>query len=63
MAAFVESLSWGQKAALGLGMFAGTTVLSLAVVAVVLVRLPATYFREDYVSLWRPPSVRSLVCV
>jgi hypothetical protein len=41
-------------------MFAGTTVLSLAVVAVVLGRLPATYFREESVSLMatRHPVVR-----
>jgi len=50
VAAFVESLSWGQKAALGLGLFAGTSILSVAAVTVVLVRLPATYFRDDYVS-------------
>lgn len=50
MGAFVESLSWGQKAALGLGLFAGTSILSVAAVTVVLVRLPATYFRHDYVS-------------
>lgn len=50
MAAFLESLSWGQKAALGLGLFAGTTVLSLAAVTIVLVRLPATYFQDNFVS-------------
>ena len=60
VAAFVESLSWGQKAAVGLGVFAGTTVLSLAVVAVVLVRLPATYFQDESVPLMatRHPVVR-----
>jgi len=50
VAAFLESLSWGQKAALGLGLFAGTTVLSLAAVTIVLVRLPATYFQDNFVS-------------
>jgi len=50
VAAFVESLSWGQQAALGLALFAGTSILSVAAVTVVLVRLPATYFRDDCVS-------------
>jgi hypothetical protein len=50
VAAFLESLSWGQKAALGLGLFAGTTAVSLAAVAIVLVRLPATYFQDDFIS-------------
>lgn len=60
MAAFVESLSWGQKAALGVGLFAGTGILSLAAVTVVLVRLPATCFRDDYASpvAGRHPFVR-----
>jgi len=47
VAAFVESLSWGQKAALGLGQFAGTSILSVAAVTVVLVRPPAKYFRDE----------------
>jgi len=33
-----------------LGLFAGTTVLSLAAVTIVLVRLPATYFQDNFVS-------------
>ena len=47
----VESLPLGHKVLLALGTFALTFVLSLAVVAVVLVRLPATYFRDQSVSL------------
>jgi len=46
----VESLPLGHKVLLALGAFALTFVLSLAVIAVVVVRLPATYFRGDSVS-------------
>ena len=47
----VESLPLGHKVLLALGTFALTFVLSLVVVAVVVVRLPATYFRDESVSL------------
>jgi hypothetical protein len=50
LAKYVEALSLGQKALLALGTFALTFILSLAVVAVVVVRLPATYFCDEYVA-------------
>lgn len=45
-----EALPWGTKVVLALGLFALTVVGSLGVVAAVLVRLPANYFRDDYAS-------------
>ena len=49
-ARLLRAMTWGQKALVTLGLFAVTLVLSLAVVTAVLVRLPATYFRDDDVS-------------
>lgn len=47
---FVKSLSLAERVWFALGGFVLTFVVSLVTVAVVIVRLPATYFREDYVS-------------
>jgi len=47
---YMESLSWGQKTLLALGLFALTFVVSLAAVIAVLLRLRSGYFRESYVS-------------
>jgi archaellum biogenesis protein FlaJ (TadC family) len=47
---YVEALPWGLKTLLALGVFVLTFVVSLGAVAAVVVRLPANYFREDYVS-------------
>jgi len=46
----LKSLPHWYQVLLALGLFGATFVLSLAAVIVVLVRLPATYFREDHVS-------------
>ncbi|OGB93041.1 MAG: hypothetical protein A2Z31_10630 [candidate division NC10 bacterium RBG_16_65_8] len=50
VARYVKALPWGLKTLLALGVFVLTFVVSLGAVAAVLVRLPANYFREDYVS-------------
>jgi hypothetical protein len=47
---YVEALPWGLKTLLALGVFVLTFVVSLGAVAAVVVRLPANYFREDYMS-------------
>jgi hypothetical protein len=47
---FLIQLTWGQRTVLALGVFLLTCLASLAVVTVVLVRLPQAYFREDYSS-------------
>jgi hypothetical protein len=47
---YVETLSPGQQVFLALVLFVGTFVISLVAVIAVLVRLPATYFCDDYVS-------------
>jgi hypothetical protein len=47
---YVKALPWSLKTLLALGVFALTFVVSLGAVAAVVVRLPADYFREDYVS-------------
>jgi hypothetical protein len=52
---YVEALPWGLQTLLALGVFVLTFVVSLAAVATVLVRLPATYFREDHGSRLRAP--------
>jgi uncharacterized BrkB/YihY/UPF0761 family membrane protein len=55
---YVESLSRGQQALLGVGLFAATFVASLGVVSAVLVRLPATYFRDAHA---RPPAGKGAI--
>jgi len=47
---YVRALPWGLQTLLALGVFVLTFVVSLGAVAAVVVRLPANYFREDYVS-------------
>lgn len=47
---YLQTLPWSMKAVLALGLVALTFVISLGAVAVVIVRLPADYFREGYVS-------------
>jgi hypothetical protein len=47
---YVTSLSWGRQAVLAIGLLAGTFIVSLGTVLVVLVRLPVTYFRDDHAS-------------
>jgi hypothetical protein len=47
---YVEALPWGVKTLLALGIFVLTFGVSLAAVALVLVRLPETYFLEDRIS-------------
>src|SRR4030042_256684 len=50
---YVEALPWGLQTLRALGVFVLTFVVSLAAVTAVLVRLPATYFREDHGSRLR----------
>lgn len=47
---FLKTLPWSVKALLAFGLFALTFVISVGAVAAVIVRLPADYFRDDYVS-------------
>lgn len=47
---FLKTLPWSVKALLAFGLFALTFVISVGAVAAVIARLPADYFREDYVS-------------
>jgi hypothetical protein len=47
---YLTTFSWGTKALLALGLFALTFATSLGAVAAVIVRLPADYFREGFVS-------------
>jgi hypothetical protein len=47
---YLKTLPWDVKALLAFGLFALTFVISVVAVAAVIVRLPADYFREDYVS-------------
>ena len=47
---YVKALPWSLKTLLALGVFLLTFVVSLSAVAVVVVRLPADYFRHEYVS-------------
>lgn len=50
----VERLLWGA------GLFAGSSLLSLAAITVVLVRLPADYFGERAAAAWpRSPLLRA----
>ena len=56
----LASLSW-QNVLLGLGMFAVSFTISLAMVSFVLVKLPATYFHSSHArEFWadRPRAVR-----
>jgi archaellum biogenesis protein FlaJ (TadC family) len=50
MVRHVETLPWGAKVVLALGLFVLTVLGSLGFVVVALVRLPADYFRDEYVS-------------
>jgi hypothetical protein len=47
---YLKTLPWSVKALLAFGLFALTFVISVVAVAAVIIRLPADYFREDYVS-------------
>ena len=47
---YLKTLPWSLKTLLALGVFVLTFVVSLGAVAAVIVRLPAEYFRDDYVS-------------
>jgi hypothetical protein len=47
---YMQTLPWSVKILLAVGAFALTFVVSLGAVAAVVVRLPADYFREGYVS-------------
>jgi hypothetical protein len=61
----LSAMSWGQRALLTLGVFSLTLALSLGAVIAVLVRLPATYFRDDDVSAssGRHPIVRGIALI
>lgn len=48
LANFWQSLSWGETVALSVLLFLVTFAGSLALTAWVLVKLPATYFRNDH---------------
>jgi hypothetical protein len=52
-AKFLAQLTW-TKVLLGLGLFVGTVVISVAVVAFILVRLPPRYFLPDHCRDWWP---------
>jgi hypothetical protein len=58
--AYLIALTWGQRTVLGLGAFILTCLASLAMVTVVLIKLPHTYFREDHASalVERHPTLR-----
>jgi hypothetical protein len=43
-----RSVTWGQLLT-GLGLFVGSMVISLVAVAIVLIKLPATYFHSSHV--------------
>jgi hypothetical protein len=47
---YVKALPWSATTLLAVGAFALTFVVSLGAVAAVVLRLPADYFREGYVS-------------
>lgn len=47
---YIRTLPWTAKALLALGLYALTFVISLGAVLAVIARLPADYFRKDYVS-------------
>ena len=52
---YLKALPWSLKTLLALGVFVLTFVVSLGAVAAVFVRLPADYFRDDYVSPFDGP--------
>jgi hypothetical protein len=58
----VGFITW-QKVLLGVGIFAVTFSISLAIVSVIMVKIPAEYFKEDYPRTILPnhtPAVRYL---
>jgi hypothetical protein len=59
------AMSWGQKALLTLGVFSLTLAVSLGAVIAVLVKLPATYFRDGNLSTsaGHHPIVRGIAAV
>ncbi len=52
---FWESLTW-DKIALGVGLFVLSFGLSIAAIAVVMVKIPANYFSSNYVRDFLPDS-------
>jgi hypothetical protein len=52
-ARFIEELTLG-KVLLGVGLFAATVAISLVVVGIILVRMPATYFLDRHCRDWWP---------
>ena len=59
------AMTWVQKMLLTLGVFSLTLLFSLGAVMAVLVRLPATYFRDDDVSISprRHPIIRGIAVI